>query len=471
MTGSGTGLMFKSFIRKALSRARVGHRVARAVSRIPGCATWPAPMRKLLRGAAGPDPGERNAVRAAIRAYATANGLEAAAAHYAEQCRRRGYEADTVVAPVASVRDWARQVGLEVLEAGEIEAIPFKPPHVWGRPPAATPVFAASNRPYVADLANVRIVGNSSLILTPDGTALSDTGGHPTFGHIVDFVYEPIVLAQRPGRVLLDFGGLRTRTIDAGMWLSGLASWAFGHWLPEFLPKLQFLRRHPDFDDLPIIVDADMPQSHFDHLRRLAPNPLIKLRTGESFVCRRLLVAPSPTFLPVEIFPHDIPMHELPGLSPQALRFLRAGRSYESETAGRRRIFLARKNMRWRRLLNEEEIVADLARLGFETVYLEQLSMAEQMELLQQTQWIVAPNGSAILNLIFADTRTRLLVLSQPNLANWGSFQGPMDSLGYRTMFVCGDYARDQTQKHSDYHVPTTRIRGALAELGLPEAA
>ena len=150
-------------------------------------------------------------------------------------------------------------------------------------------------------------------ILTSDGTAISDTGGHPKFGRFVSFIYEPVVLAQQPDKVILSFGKFETREIEAGIFLSGLASNAFGHWLPEFLPKLQFLQQHPDFANLPLIVDADMPQSHFDHLRRLSDNPLILLRTNESLICRRLLVAPSPAFLPTEFFANDIPVSEMPG--------------------------------------------------------------------------------------------------------------------------------------------------------------
>ena len=127
--------------------------------------------------------------------------------------------------------------------------------------------------------------------------------------------------------------------------------------------------------------------------------------------------------------------------------------------------------MKWRRLLNEEEIAADLLTLGFETIFIEEMSVDEQIDLFQQAQWIVAPNGSALLNLIFADTTTKLLVLSQPNLHNLGTFQGPMDALGYQSLFVCGDYVLAEDAKHSDYQVPVQRIRMALSSQGMTEAS
>ena len=425
---------------------------------------------KYLRQAVAIFPNDRQSILQLIDAIATSDGIELAASEYTLHCHQLGGEATIVVAPISTVRDWAQKVRLSLLEVGEVEDIPFKAPHVWRNPPATETVTALSNKPYVADIKDARIFSNSSLILTSDGTVLSDTGGHPRFGRYINYAYEKVVLAQEPDKLLLNFGEFNSREIEAGIFLSGLASSAFGHWLPEFLPKLQFLQQHPDFVDLPIIVDIDMPQSHFEHLRRLADNPLVLLQANEYLICRRLLVAPSHAFFPVEMFPNDIPMHEMPGLSPRAMRFLRAGESYQVKTPGHRRIFLARKNMKWRRLLNEDEIIADLIKLGFETIYIEEMTVSEQIDLFQQTQWIVAPNGSALLNLIFADTSTKVVVLIQPNTFNWGTFQGPMDSLGYQSLCVCGDYALVEDQKHSDYHISVQQIREALHYLGMSEA-
>jgi len=368
------------------------------------------------------------------------------------------------------VRDWSKKVGLPLIETSEAEKIPYKTPNVWGSPTTDDPVFVLWDKPYVTEIKNARIFSKSSLVLTSDGTALNDEGGHPRFGHIVNFVYDAAVLAQQSGKVLIDLREFNTREIEVGIFLSGCFSDAFGHWLPEFLPKLQFLQRHPDFANLPIIVDADMPKSHFDHLRRLANNPLLLLRASESFLCQRLLIASSPSFSPSEIFPNEIPVHELPSLSPRAMRFLRAGESFELKKSRQRRIFLSRKNMKWRRLINEEEISVDLQSFGFETIFIEELTVREQIDLFQQAQCVVAPNGSALLNLVFADTSTKVLVLTQPNFHNWGTFQGPMDALGYQSLCVGGDYAIDEDYKHSNYHIPVHRIREALSFLGFHEA-
>jgi hypothetical protein len=319
----------------------------------------------------------------------------------------------------------------------------------------------------VAELAGARIFGRSGIVLTADGIALSDTAGHPQFGRFVNLADKYLIVANDNAKVLLDTHSYQTRTIGEGILLAGYASDAFGHWFPDYLPRLQFLRQHPDFDRLPIIVDEKMPQAHFD-LRRLAHNPLIRLKADESFVCGRLLVATPPSFTPVHLFPNDVPAREMPGLSPRALRFLRGVDDVNpNEPSRNSRLFLGRRGMRWRRLLNETEIATELAKYGFETVYLEDMGMEEQIRVFRSAEWIVAPNGSALLNLVFSDPSVRILILSQPDLFNWGTFQGPMRSLGYNPIWLCGGNVAAAGGKHADYQVPLQQVRDALQDMGL----
>jgi capsular polysaccharide biosynthesis protein len=415
-------------------------------------------------------PTDLQTVRKLIEVVVRLDGVEVAAQEYILLLEKAGHSAVNLgakirAAQLQSVPGWCEANGVNVLDAGDIEQIPFKHPSVSGRP-AYTRVFRTpSKKPYVAELKDARIFGRSNLILMPDGAVLNDDSCDPQFGDYFSFAYEKIVMGQESGKVLLDYSGNPEREIEAAVYLCGLGSASFGHWIPEYLPKLEFLMRHQNFARLPILVDAGMPTSHFDHIKRLVSNDLMLVQEGESIICRRLLVAPSPAFFPVEMFPHTIAVEKMPGLSLRAMRFVRGT---EFKGSGQtRRLFLARKNMKWRRLLNEDEIAESLKSLGFETVYLEEKTAAEQMELFRNAEYIVAPNGSALLNVIFASTNTKLVVLTQPNLHNWGTFQGPIDELGYKSICVAGDYARSVDQKHSDYTVTVKDVRMALKALGL----
>lgn len=424
---------------------------------------------EFLRTAADIAPADRQTLRELTGALARSEGLDVAAAEHSRRRRSTGGEPTVLIAPLMSVPEWTSRTQQPILDAGEVEQIPFTTPRVWGSPAEVRTTFAWSNKPYVAALENARVFSHSSIVLAADGTALNDTVRDPQFGKFVKLAYDSVVLAQESERVLVDLSEFVPREIEAGIALCGLASDAFGHWFPEFLPKLIFLRQHPDFSATPIIVDADMPASHFEHLKRLAPNPLVMLERGQSLLCKKLLVAPTPSFSPLELFANDIPVNQMPGLSLRAMRFVAGGTVQAQEPPPDRRLFLARRNMRWRRLLNEQEIIDVLSPLGFEPVYMEELSMQEQIALFRRAAWIVAPNGSALLNLVFCETGVKLLVLTQPGLFNWGTFQGPMDALGYHSLCVTGESAVTPDQKHSDYRISPDAVCNALASMGLDQ--
>lgn len=411
---------------------------------------------------------DRRLLNLLLRAIVLPEDLDQAADQLARIYRNAGHEPDLAIGPIRTVRDWAATSHAPLMEAGDVESIPFKPPVVYGAPASLDIIYGRSNKPYVAELANVRVFSHSSVIQTAEGVMLSDDAGHETFGEFVSFKYERRLALRQRDRLLLDLTQHTARKMDAAIFLGGLASESFGHWFPEFLPRVQFLRRHPDFDKLPIILDADMPASHYQYLRGLVKNEFILMEADETLSCGRLLLASSPTFLPVHLTVSNLNPHDVPGMSPRSLQFLKDELSPAGTARPHRRIFLARKNMQWRRLTNEGDVAEALVKLGFEIVHLETMSAAAQIEVFQQAAWIVAPNGSALLNIIFADTAVKILVISQPNLFNWGAFQGPFEVLGYRPVFVCGEYAADTSKKHSDYSVPPGLVVKALADMGLP---
>jgi len=77
-----------------------------------------------------------------------------------------------------------------------------------------------------------------------------------------------------------------------------------------------------------------------------------------------------------------------------------------------RRIFLSRAAVPVRPLSNEREVEALFARYGFEIVALETMPLADQIRLIASAEMIAGGGGSAMHALVFADARTRALVLN-----------------------------------------------------------
>jgi len=336
-----------------------------------------------------------------------------------------------------------------------------------------TKATVLGNRPYVCMVHNATILSKSSMVLTADGYALNDDAGHPRFGKFVDFSHDKSIASQRGNQMLIAEGQYQMAHIDGGIMLSGAASDAYGHWVPEFLCRLKFLSQHPDFAGLPFIVDEEMPQSHFDFLRQMFSNAVVILPKMAGLHCSRLLVAPPPSFYPAHLSEnHNIPLHEVGPFSPQCLLFLRERVLNKLSIPVRRdrKIYLSRRKRQWRLLLNDMEIAAHLESKGFEIIFPEELTFMEQVQLFQQATVIVGPSGSSWINLIFSAPSTQVLVIGQPNLFNFNGFVGPMRMLGYDPQFVSG-IEGDAKNKHANYTVPIAHIDDALANFfDLPPA-
>jgi capsular polysaccharide biosynthesis protein len=80
----------------------------------------------------------------------------------------------------------------------------------------------------------------------------------------------------------------------------------------------------------------------------------------------------------------------------------------------RRRLYLSRRDAAFRRVRNEEEIRRILQRHGFEEISLSGLTVVQQARLLAEAAVVVAPQGAALANLVFANPATRVVDLLAP---------------------------------------------------------
>ena len=95
-----------------------------------------------------------------------------------------------------------------------------------------------------------------------------------------------------------------------------------------------------------------------------------------------------------------MPWHSIPEFgtwwSPGVFKAMRAKLCLDEAltTNASRKIFLSRKNTRWRRLVNEDEMYEMLQPFGFEIIDVSTLSIKQQFELGQQTSCLITPLGA-----------------------------------------------------------------------------
>ncbi|MCT7952789.1 tetratricopeptide repeat protein [Ancylothrix sp. C2] len=190
--------------------------------------------------------------------------------------------------------------------------------------------------------------------------------------------------------------------------LSGLSGNVYFHWMVDILPRLNILRQS---------------KIEFSKIDKFLINSITQPFQRETL---SLLGIPSSKIIESDLHPHIqakkliVPSFagHLGWVEPASLKFLRQELlkqiSLQNLTYPER-IYISRGKARYRRVLNEEELINYLEKFGFQSVTLEEIAVAEQITLFYHAKIIVAPHGSGLTNIIFCQTGTKIIELTSPH--------------------------------------------------------
>ena len=272
---------------------------------------------------------------------------------------------------------------------------------------------------YLAELPDVEVIGGQSFVLADD-VVLCDLVEGPSAACAQ---LETDVLIHHVGsHVLINSSPRAEEVIERGVLLAGRASENYYHWLLEFLPRLALLEDSGKYEDWPLLIDAGLHPNLKEALARVcgADRTLVELKRGVRYGVKRL-AAPSPlAWMPVDLKPGSVLQPGDVVFSKRAVQFLRerlGAQALKVAPKQTRRLFLARPDAPYRRLINEAEIQAVFVRHGFEIVRPERMSVQEQIETFASAEVIAGATGAGFTNIVFAPPETTILVLYYPQTA------------------------------------------------------
>ena len=181
----------------------------------------------------------------------------------------------------------------------------------------------------------------------------------------------------------------------------------FCHWLVDWLPRLAFLAELARRDDTFVIVPPLGADYQWDTLALcgFSRERVVQLDAFQGVRAKHLLV------------PSDLPVPPHPGHKAAAwvTDYLRGTLGYGVFLAGldgpprRRKLYVSRGDAGGRRVLNEADLLARLALLGYEPVTPGEMSAARQIAAFACASHIVALHGAALANVVFADPSATLV--------------------------------------------------------------
>jgi len=128
--------------------------------------------------------------------------------------------------------------------------------------------------------------------------------------------------------------------------------------------------------------------------------------------------------------------------------------------AGVRKLYLSRKNALRRRMTNEAELTTRLKTLGFEVWQLDEVSVAQQQELLGSARVVVAEHGAALTNIVWCPKDATVIDIHAAFPAN-PCFKILADQRGLRYIPISAFQRRNA--EHDDWNIDTNTIETVLS--------
>ncbi|SDY85672.1 DUF563 domain-containing protein [Nitrosomonas sp. Nm33] len=204
---------------------------------------------------------------------------------------------------------------------------------------------------------------------------------------------------------------LPTRHIDSPCLLVKRSWWRnYGHWLVDGAALLALASAVRMPSDWHIVIGAHESKSMravmLDTIKLIAPNiPVLEHRDDETWTFSQLNYI-TPVHVPLILFK-----------SPEAMSSLRSLLLHQQlSKEGTRRLFVARKAGGKRDLRNQEDLIHECSRHGFEVIYPEHYSIYEQAKIFSSAEAIIGVKGAALTNIMFCARPTGIMVLSP---ADW----------------------------------------------------
>jgi capsular polysaccharide biosynthesis protein len=260
-------------------------------------------------------------------------------------------------------------------------------------------------------------------------------------------------------------------TLAHGFFLSGFGDWNYYHWMIEVLPKLTHWHTlAPDLRAYPLLVGPAVREhpSLLEALAAFCDGAEIRvLNEGEVYTVGHLLHVNAPNTCPFNLRPGDEVRVSDFLIRPEVIHDWRdrVGLGQGRTASGGRRLFLARSGAH--RAYNEAEVLPVFLREGFETVYLERISLREQIDALNSADFLAGPTGAAWTNLIFCTPGAKGLCWLPNQSTEFSAFSTLATIVGVDLRYLTyATNARSTAELYNaGYRLDVTEVERTLAAL------
>lgn len=303
------------------------------------------------------------------------------------------------------------------------------------------------SQPFVIEVENAKLVGAIAIGFDATGNIISETiSGNPD---CIKYIPAQTLLLEK----------LSNWTAPQIETACSLTNWNSGyfHWLIDCLTRLEGIEYYQAQTGIKptLIIHANPQEWQKESLKLLGYNSDDYIEWNDFSVKVKKLIVPS--------FRRE---HNI--ISPTACQWLRqrllSNLPDNTSISLSPRIYISRPKSAGRNIINEENVMAILAPLGFVAYTMEELSFADEIKLFAQAEIVIAPHGAGLTNIIFASQKLIVIDL-------FGSFGTPCffalaQALGF--YYGClgeGFDPKNKTGKYKGITVDIAKLQVLLQEM------
>ncbi|WP_039715390.1 glycosyltransferase family 61 protein [Scytonema millei] len=284
-------------------------------------------------------------------------------------------------------------------------------------------------KPFVAEVINAELVGSAAVGFDREGSLITET------------VMQDLVNIERylpngiPAQTLIlkNLPSFGSPQLDTACSLLNWWSKNYSHWIVDCLLRLEGLEYYQEKTGrkLTLIIEPNPPGWKIESLKLLGYelDDCVAWK-GSKIKVNRLIV---PSFRREQAFP----------VSPAACQWLRQRLlsnlpNVESKQHSfSPRIYISRAKTTGRKVINEDAVLKALSPFGFVAYAPENMSFADEVRLFSQAEIVVAPHGSGLVNIIFAQNLSVIELFGSTGVP---CFLVLAKSLGFQYGCLTADY-------------------------------